>query len=907
VSVRLDHESSDHDFADLVLLAENDPAAFRARPRAERLAAVQRHYRRAWEAARRRHAAGSSGRSVIGELTASTDTLVRGLVKFGLAEVGAPPRLRQRFAIMALGGYGRGELSPRSDLDLCLLYTGKLDGPLRALNDYLVPVFWDVGFKMGYVCQAVGEALKLAESDPEVLTSYAQARLLFGESAVAGELEGGVARIMRGQSDALLALFRKRETMEGLPREYRDLYHPEPDLKENVGGLRDVHVARWIIGLRRGRVTLDDLEQLGELRAEDNLDFQESLDFIWRVRNELHFHTKKSADRLTFAHQKHVAHAFGYGGGGQGAIDRFMQDYYGAARSLRRLLRLVVGITDLAAGEPRRGLSSRGEVRVVAGELNIDAHDPQWFAEYPPRLMEVFWECCRREAPLDHVSRERITENLHLAGDAFRCDDLVRRFFVALCGRPYQAGLALRQAAETGLLGCYIPEFAEIEGVVRYADFHSYPVDEHTLRAVEALASIADAEGPIGRLLQRTLEHLRDPHILVIAILFHDLGKAGGEEHVEEGVRLARQICGRMGLSEEDGERIAFLVEHHMLMNHIAMYRDTDDLDIVSEFAKTMGTPDRLQALLLLSYADLSAVGPNVWTEWKGALLSKLFLKAEQILLGRAHFDGEFWLAPKARAIEALAPGDIRPRVAGHLRQLGERYFVAFTPEQVLRHMACLDEARESGLSVRCDDHEGTGTSDVFVCTPNCHGLFAKIAGCLASQLVDVRRASVFTTPDGYAVDSFTVIDAANRRSLTAGQVRALTKTLEAVLLRGEAVQTHVDKARNRLFALNQARVPVPSRIHFDNGASRTDTVLDIETGDRTGLLYDIAHVLAEFGIDFQSSHIVTDARQVRDAFYIRMGDAKVVDGAIQEAVRRELAQVIDPLASAPAPGPAMD
>ncbi len=890
--------TSEHSFVDLVTLAAADPAAFRATKERDRLAAIRRHYRDAWQAARERHEAGSSGRSVLRELTASADGLVRGIVQFGLAETDAPEDLIDRFAVVALGGYGRGELSPRSDLDLCLLYTGTQDPPLCALNEYLVPIFWDVGFQMGYVFQEVSEAVALAESEPEVLTSYGQARFLFGDAGVYGAFETEIAEIQVRQEETLRAFFRKRERKKNLPKEHRDLYSPEPDLKENVGGLRDVHVARWILGLRHGRVTLDGLEKLGHIQPEDNLDFQESVDFIWRVRNELHFHTGKAEDKLTFARQKHLAATFGYGSSGQAAIDRFMEDYYGAARSLRRLLRFVVGITDKASrGEKTQNLSSRGCFAVVEGELSIGASDPQWFAEYSPRLMEVIWECCRRMAPLDHVSSERVKQNLYLVGDAFRSDDLVRRFFTAVCSRPHQAGLALRQAAETGLLGHYIPEFADVEGVVRYEDFHSYPVDEHTLRAVEAIGSIANAEGPIGSLLQRTLEHLRDPHILVIAIIFHDLGKAGGEEHVEEGVRLAHQICLRMGISIEDADRIAFLVEHHMLMNHIAMYRDTDDLDIVGEFAKTMGTLERLQALLLLSFADLSAVGPNVWTEWKGALLAKLYLKSEQILLGRARFDEFFWLAPKAKAIEAAAPEGLRPEVTTHLKQLGERYFVAFSPGQVVQHMHCLQEARECGLAVRCVNSDETETSDVVVCTRNCHGLFAKIAGCLSSHLADIRRASVFTTPDGYAVDSFTVIDATSRRPLTEGQVEALSQTLQNVLIDGEPVQGHVDRSRNRLFALNQPPVPVPTRISFDNLASKTDTVLDIETGDRTGLLYDIARLLAGYGIDFQSSHVVTDARRARDAFYIRMGDAKIEDGATQERLRAELAAVIQPLA----------
>ncbi len=884
---------SEYDFSELVRFAEQDSVLFRTCPQRTRVKAISQFYREAWEGARVRHQAGSSGRSVLNDLTAAADTLVQGIVQFGLAKISASPRLRRRIALVALGGYGRGELSPRSDLDLCFLYTGRQDQALRDLNDYLVPTFWDVGFKMGYIFQHVKEARALAASEPEVLTSYMQARLVWGDSGVFGALERGVEAIQRKQEAALLAFLRNRETLESLPEEHRDLHNPEPDIKENVGGLRDAHVARWIVGLRRGQVTLDDLERLGELRSEDNLYFQESLDFIWRVRNELHFYTGKAEDRLTFAHQKHVAAALGYGDDGQAAIDRFMKDYYSAARLVRRMLRLVVGIADLAGNaQATRGLASRGRVTVVNGELSIGAEDPQWFAEYPPRLMEIMWESCRRQVPLDHISRERVTGNLALVGEAFRRDDLVRRFFVALCSRPLHAGMALRQAAETGLLGAYIPEYADVDGVVRYEDFHSYPVDEHTLRAVEAIGAVGDAEGPIGHLLQRTLEHLRDPHILIIAILCHDLGKVSGEEHVEEGVRLVEAIGGRMGMAEDDIERIAFLVKHHMAMNHIAMYRDTDDLDIVAEFAHTMGALERLQALLLLSYADLSAVGPNVWTEWKGALLAKLYLKAEQLLLGRAPFDEAFWSSPKARTIEELAPEELRPHIEGHLRQLGERYFVAFSPAQIVSHMACLEEARIHGLAVRVDAREDTGTSDVVVCTRNRHGLFAQIAGCLTAQLSDVRRASVFTTPDGFAVDSFTVIDAANRRALTAGQVKTLNRTLARVLLEEEPVQEFVDKSRNRLFGFNKVRVPVPTRVSFDNEASRTDTVLDIETGDRTGLLYDIARVLAGFGIDLQSSHVVTDARQVRDAFYIRLGDAKVVDGAMQASIQAALESV---------------
>ncbi len=757
----------DESFPGLIDAAEHRADEFRAVKPAVRLKAIRTHYQEGLSRIRAHHREGASGRNVVCQLTALADELVSGIIRFGLAETNCSPKLRRRIAICALGGYGRGELNPGSDLDISLIYKGRLDRDVRALNDYLVPLFWDVGFKSGYVLQRIDEATEIAASDPEVLTSYMHARLLYGGAAVFTRLETGIQRILDRQKTSLLSFLCRRLEAGAHRGGGQDLYDTEPDIKDNVGGLRDYHAAMWIIRSARGNQTLDDLERLEALTPEANLQFQESLDFIWRIRNELHFHTGKSENQLSFAHQKHVAVAFGYGKATQQAVDRFMQDYYGAARSLRRLLRFVTGMTSSTPVPREERSRERGRFEVRKGILRLGTPDPQWFAENPPRLMEIFWACCRRNAQLDHDSQEAVKRNLSLVGDAFRTNDLVRRFFVALCSRPLRAGKALRQAAETGLLGAYIPEFSEVDGVVRYEDFHSFPVDEHTLRAVEALAAIPEMEEPTGRLLRMTLEHLHDPHILVIAILLHDLGKAGGEEHVEEGVRLAQGICTRIGLPEEDTERIVFLVEHHMVMNHMAMYRDTDDLDIITGFARTMRTTDRLRALLLLSYADLSAVGPNVWTEWKGALLSKLYLKTERVLSGRAHAGDAYWDLPKAHAVVEAAPPHYKRSVVEHLRQMGERYFIAFSPDQIVDHMACMDEARDHGLAVRRINDEETGTTDVVVCVLDSHGLFAKIAGSFASQLMDVQRALVFTAPDGYVVDRFTVMDAVNRRPLT--------------------------------------------------------------------------------------------------------------------------------------------
>ena len=889
------------EFKEYVLLAQAGDPAFAKISREACVQAARAHYRMTWQAIHRHHDSGESGANVLLLLSEAADTMLRGAVAFGLYHVPDQNALPTRISVCALGGYGRAELSPKSDLDVCLLYSRRLTQDGKAFNNALMTFLWDMGFQIGYALHGVSEATKLAKADPAVYTTYAQARLITGSSAPFARLQQQFAELHPRDVSAILNHLRMREDATTLPEPHRDLYSPEPNIKENVGGLRDYHTALWLSQLSHGAANLEDLEELGQISSEEHLELVEALDVIWRIRNEMHFFTGKAEDQLTFALQRHVAQAFGYGGPSHEAVDRLMQDYYAAAQRIRWLLQSALRFSDqhtqMEIDFAGRSRPSRSKYTVYRGRLCAGAMDGKWFAERPARLMELMWECARRRVPLSYSLVCWVVDNLHLVHEAFRTSDVVRRYFTAICSRPLAAGLALREAAKTGLLGAYLPEFGAIQGIVRYEDFHSYPVDEHTLRAVEAIALIPRLEGAIANVLRRTLEHVRDPHLFIMAILLHDLGKASGESHVAEGVRVARAIGTRIGLTQEETGRIAFLVKHHMLMSTIALYRDTDDMNIVNTFAETMKTDERLRELLLLTYADLSAVAPNVWNDWKGALLLKLFLKAERILLGRADIMAEedYWKLPKAEEVRACVPEALKPKVGQYLRSLGERYLIAFAPDYIARHMVCCEEAQETGLALRCDTHEETAMSEVVVCTRDRHGLFAAMAGSFASQLVDVESAALFTSLDGYVVDCFAVKDASTGRPLTANQFKAVKRVMQEVLIEGKDITHYVEESRRRLFALLQPRVPLRTRIDFDNDSSVTDTVIDIETGDRTGLLYDISTALAAMGVDIRSARIMTDARRVRDAFYVRLDNAKLQDHALLASVREGLEQAIHP------------
>lgn len=850
---------------------------------------------------RSRHDEGESGGQIAKMLSDTADVIVSGVYYFGVALLNVPRASLSRTCLCALGGYGRGVLNPYSDLDVCFLYEGGISDPIKRLNQFVMPFLWDSGFIVGYGIRSVNEARKLSSEDPEVFTSYLESRLVCGESSVfarmkmlIGDLKPKI--LSQGYVDA-----RIHSRFEGLSDSENHLFAPEPNIKENAGGLRDYHTALWLLMVAHDVATVDEASARGIITQEEHLDIVEAVDFEYRIRNELHFCAGKTDDRLTFNNQRQVAKAFEYDSHNKPDTVHLMQDYYAAASRLRRFLHIVASLS--------RG-PSLGSILPSAGELEHDCivqdgvffvgvGDEKWFSHNPARLMDIYWRCARNNLELSRASERMVTANLDLINEGFLESDLIRRFFVAICNRPFKAGRILRQMSRTGVLGRYIPEFGEVEGVLRYEDFHHYPVDEHSLLAVEALAEIPGMDSPVGRCLREALENLSDPYILVMAILFHDLGKAAGEVHVAEGVRRTRSICERIGMPEEDAERITFLVEHHMLMNNISQYRDTDDLEILEKFADTIKTEQRLRALFLLSFCDLYAVGPNVWNDWKGTLLLQLYLRTVKRLLGRAETVGEaYWKSEKAEQIRALTRVDLQSKVEEHLQGLGQRYFVAFSPEQVAAHLECVEQAEKTGVVVYSQEDAANSQSVITVCTKDRHGLFGMLAGAFSSLLVDVTSAAVFTRPDGMVVDVFHACDARQRRPLTRNQLANIEATLRQILLENRELTELVEGSRRRLFALLQPRVPVPTRVLFDNYSSRHHTVIDVETGDRTGLLYDIVQAITDAGLEIATARIVTDARRVRDSFYVyydRGSQRKVENDQDQEAIRDRILEAIHP------------
>lgn len=878
-------------------------------PTSPELAVRARAWRSAaWAEARAHHELGASGESVVRTLSAAADVIVRAACDAAATHAG-DPELAACVVVCALGGYGRHELSPQSDLDLCLLYRDPLRDSIKAANAYLVPFYWDAGFDSGYVLQSVPEATEIALSEPAMLTSYLMSRPLWGNPEILAELKAAIGGLETPAGASCLEQAMQRCNRDTLSPQHAERFSREPNLKEQAGGLRDYHAARWMLALTYGDVPLDVLVARGVLPQDAVMRLNEGLDFLWRLRNELHWWRGRRSDTLEYAAQEHVALAFAYGGNPTRAVELLMQDYYAAARSVRDFLRLAARVChqhEERDAEPETPSEASRQIHVLHHKIHAGADDDRWFTESPPRLMRVFWESARLRLPVSEATLARITTHLHLVNEEFQGNDLVRRFFFAICAHAEFAGRVLRQMAECGLLGAYLPEYGKVCGLVRHRAFHSFPVDEHTLRAIEALSEIPSVPGRVGRFLEKTLEHVQEPNVLVLAILFHDLGKAGSEEgHVEAGITIVEECAARCGWPNSVTEAVAFLVRFHMFMNEISMYRDTDDPAVVKTFADTMRSDERLRQLLLLSYCDLRAVAPGVWNEWKGALLVKLCLKTERILSGRG--DGmadEAW--KEARLAEAIAVyaetanmQDTR-MIAGamraHFENFGDRYLLAFRAPQIAAHLRAIEGMASTGLFVWHALDEKSHMSEVTVVTSDRTGLFASITGALTTHGAAVQSASLFTGKNQGVVDVFLVTDAREHRPLTEQQFAAFERTLRAVLLDGEDLQRQVDQSRRRLFAILHPPAPVATRVSFDDTVSPNDTVLDIESGDRTGLLYDVATVLSDNDISVLSARINTDSLRVRDAFHIQENGQPIKDPMLRERLRAQLLARLDPL-----------
>ena len=853
----------------------------------------------------KQHREGAGGREVVSSLTNLVDRVIRDLFRQADSPWEPLRRGSEGCALVALGGYGRRELNPASDVDYMLLYPKREDGYLHAIADYIFYMLWDIGFVLGNSFRSIKDCLEMADSDLTSLTSMLEARFLAGRRAIFDRFR----RSLRGSlTPKKVSTFveRKLEEQERRHRRYgSSIYLQEPNVKESPGGLRDLHTALWIARAKSKAFDLEGLAREGLLTPGELERCLRALDFLLRLRNDLHYVSEGKHDVLSFSLQERVATNLGFFDTGQiFGVERFMQQYYLCAKEIHLLSKSVVErcLKERSlVEEAMRKLKAReigDDFAVIDRQIHVPPRHRGLFQEDPVRLIKVFWYAQQMGYDLAQETKDLIRANLRLIDDDFRQSNRALGFFLAILREPLGAAKMVRLMHELGVLQAYIPEFAPLTCLVQFDVYHKYTVDEHTFIALENLEVLYRTEDPFTQEFRAIAQELKKPEVLKLAILFHDIGKGEGRGHVEKGVRLTRQILDRMGFPEQDAEEITFLVQEHLTMSHIAQHRDLDDEPMIVEFAKQVQGVDRLKLLYLLTYLDMKAVGPEVWNEWKGALLWELYLRTHTVLTRGVEAEADLIRAGKVRSelLAELCDGFPRELVEEHLDQVPIRYLLTTPKAKVAAHLALVEQVlRGEEAAAQWTHYHLVGYTEFIVSAFGRPGRFAQIAGTLTANGINILSAQVYARKDGLFIRTFQVNDGRGSAVLEEETWQNVMRNLLAVL-RGEADVRELIRSKRKEILARPLRKgpPPPTRVEFDNVVSESYTVIDIRTQDRLGLLYLISSTLSELQLDLRLAKITTEDDQVLDVFYVTEKDGgKILDEGRMEEVREALERAI--------------
>jgi len=860
------------------------------------------------EGIQRSHRAGAPGLTTVGDLTALTDALLAGLYRS--AEAVAAARFGERgagCALVALGGYGRRELCPASDVDILFLYEGEVGRTMHALVHFLLHLLWDVGFTVGHAVRTLKDCRRMAEEDLRSRTSMMEARFLAGEPALFEGLRGVVGGAMARRKAQEYIRAKLAEQAVRHEKYGGSLYLQEPHIKEGVGGLRDAHTALWVAAAQHPVADLADLATWGMLGREEVSGYRAAMDFLLRARVELHYLAETRSDVLLFPLQVPAAANLGFTDDGAArGVERFMQTYYLHARTIQQVSARVV---DRCTGTPSRvgtrlrqlmGRDLGDGFTEIGREIQVLPRHQELFAEDPVRLLKAFWYVQQTGFALGQAARDLIRANLHRIDDAVRRSNRALGFFLAILRERTGVARILRQMHESGVLAAYIPEWGKLTCLVQHDLYHRYTVDVHTLLALEHLEGLDRAETTHAEEFRAIAADLARPEVLKLAVLLHDIGKGEGRGHVPVGRRLAVQVLERMGVPQEEVAEVEFLVANHLVMAHLSQRRDLSDERMVLAFARRVKTIPLLQMLYLLTYLDIRAVGPEVWTEWKGALLWELYVKTHTILTrGIAEGVDDAARAAQVRAtlVRELQAEFPATTVQAHLDKAPVRYLLTTAAARVAQHLRLIQQVEAgSEVALQWAAYPMAGHSEVAVCAYGKPGRFARIVGTLTANGMNILSAAIYTLSDGLVIRRFQVDDG---RGSAIGDQAAWARfgaDLDRVLrdevdVRAMLLARHREVLRRPAY---KGAAPPPTRVEFDNVVSETHTVLDVRTADRLGLLYVISSVLSDLHLDLSLAKITTEADQAVDVFYVTEPDgSKVPEGPRMEEIRRRLTEAI--------------
>ncbi len=812
------------------------------------------------------------------------------------------PDLKYRMAVISVGGYGRRELCPNSDIDLLFLHSYKVDPYVEAMTERILYPLWDMGLDVGHSVRNIRETLKMATMDDSIRTALLDFRFLAGDEPFFRDAAREIEKFLFF-NDADRFIEKKLTEMRNRHAKYGEtVYVLEPNVKEGKGGLRDLHSAVWAARVKYKCRDLIELRNKGVIGERTVRAIGHAQDFLLRIRSELHFLAGKKTDLLTFEVQDPMAEIFGYRDRGRDlAVERFMRTYYMNAAVTSHLAEELLEQVDRYLPEGlRRPLDSLhkrkidGVAVLYKGKINPLAGIS--FPKEPVRILEFFRAMQKTRSVPTPEAKKRIQRSLAALGPEFLQDPRAAELFLQILSDPIHLHETMLFMHECRFLGRYIPEFAPLSFRVQRDIYHVYTVDIHLILAASILPGL-EGKSPRTREEDEFLAIYRSiprKDLLVLAILCHDIGKGKGHGHSRIGAEIVARIGEQMGLSRTEIDDLVFLVEQHLLMAHVSQRRDMHDIEMIIRFCEIVGTPARLDMLYLLTYADLRAVGPEVWTQWKAMLLLELYEKAKNVLeTGELKHPFEELARQRREWVREILsdfpPGD----VSEYLARFDDRYFLGTPDNRFADHLRMLSSYDGVTPRIESFDLPASGTSELIIVCPDQHGLFSKITGTLSANGVNILNASISTSGDAVALDTFFVTYMG--KSLQGSPKKERVVADLSAVLGGETLdETLIAERKVTRFVREKVAKFRPTYVLFDNTVSSRHTVVDIFTYDRIGLLYDITRTLATLELNIVLSKISTKADQVADVFYLTDKDGKkIILPERLEEIRRALLEAI--------------
>jgi [protein-PII] uridylyltransferase len=854
-----------------------------------------------------------SGARCAERLSHVQDQLIRVIYDFAVEYVYPVknPSAAERMGVVAVGGYGRSTLAPGSDIDLLFLLPYKQTPWGESVIEYILYMLWDLGCKVGHASRNVEECIRLSRSDVTIRTAILEARFLWGERPLFDDLMARFdEEVVKGTGPEFIAA-KLAERDERHRRQGGSRYLVEPNIKEGKGGLRDLQTLYWIAKYFYRVKDPAELIGIGVFSKSEYARFKRCDDFLWAIRCHMHFLTGRAEERLSFDLQREIADRLGYDErAGMRSVERFMKHYFLMAKDVGDLTLIICAALEeqhvkqvpvlnrlLKRFTRKKHREVIGAADFVLDTSRINVADEDVFIQDPVNLIRIFHLADKENVGLHPHAMQLITRSLKLITEAVREDKEANRLFLEILTSKNEPETVLRHMNETGVLGRFVPEFGRVVAMMQFNMYHHYTVDEHLIRTLGEISAIEKGRrGPELPLATSLLPGIQNRRVLFVSLFLHDIGKGRAEDHSMVGARIARKLCPRFGLTPAETDTVVWLIEQHLTMSVMATSRDLNDRKTIRDFAEVVQSPERLKLLLLLTVADIRAVGPGVFNGWKGQLLRTLYYETEPYLAGgHSQISRDQRVAAAKRELAASLKDWSKPELDAYIERHYSPYWLRVDLPRKIAHAHFIRtlDAKGQQLATSVTPRAFEGVTEITVLANDHPRLLSTIAGACAVAGANIVDAQIYTTIDGLALDTIFVSREFTDDTDEERRGSRVSSLIEKTLGGRERLPEQIERK-----ALTKPRLKafqLPTDVIVNNSWSDRFTVIEVSGLDRHGLLYDLTRAISDLSLNIASAHIATFGERAVDVFYVTdLFGHKVETRSREKAIREKLIKAFD-------------